>query len=264
MSEFDDNPFIKCYNLNGIFLVLIEDNTMEKHKILVVDDDDSIRTALKELLKTNSYLVVDVSDGKSALRVLDQTFDLIILDVMMPEKDGLSTCLDIREQYTIPILFLTAKITEYEKFMGFSVGGDDYLEKPFSRIELLARISSLLRRYHVYQGCGDKDDKTAQDYIYIKDLKINKHTARVCKGEQEIALTNTEYQILLLLTENKNRIFTLENLYEKIWDEMYDCSANPTILVHIKNLRKKLGDSSHQAKYIKNIWGRGYCIENTE
>lgn len=231
---------------------------MDQQKILVVDDDSDICDALKELLEKENYIVVEAADGKNVLKVLDDSFDLIILDIMMPEKDGIKTCISIREYYAIPILFLTAKATEYDKYIGLSVGGDDYVAKPFSKMELMARISALLRRYHVYQG---KSVQHSDGYIFVRDLKIDKNTARVLKEEEEIALTNIEYHILLLLAQNPNKIFTLENLYESVWNEEYDYSVNTTIMVHIKNLRRKLGDSSQASMYIKNIWGRGYCIE---
>lgn len=233
---------------------------VKNYKILVVDDEEEIRNAVVSLLRKEQYVAIGVSNGKEALKILDQSFSLIILDIMMPDKDGISTCIDIREKYFIPVLFLTAKNTEHDKYIGFSVGGDDYLAKPFSRIELLARVASLLRRYHVYQTYDMKNEK--EDYIIIKDLKLDKHTARVFKDNQEIVLTNMEYKILQMFVQNPNKIFTLEMIYENVWNEKYDYSVNACIMVHIKNLRKKLGDTPQGAKYIKNIWGRGYCIEN--
>ena len=183
---------------------------------------------------------------------------------MMPNRDGITTCIEIRENYDMPILFLTAKSTEYDKYIGLSMGGDDYLSKPFSKIELLARISSLIKRYQVYQNKQSKNSPLKNNYIYIKDLRIDKYASRVYKNNQEITLTNIEYKILMLLAQHKNKIFTLENLYESIWHESYDYSVNQTIMVHIRNLRKKLDDSSKSSQYIKNVWGRGYCIEEDE
>lgn len=228
---------------------------MQRSKIMVVDDDADIRQALRVLLETEDYEVIEADNGKTALELLDETIDLMILDIMMPKKDGVTTCKEIREQYTFPILFLTAKTTEYDKYVGLYSGGDDYLTKPFSKMEVLARVSAMLRRYHVYQGKG-----TEQKYIYIQDLKIDKNMSRVFQGEKEIILTNTEYDILVLLSKNPNKIFTLEELYESIWNEPYYFSANATVMVHIRNLRKKLQDTSQASKYIKNIWGKGYSI----
>lgn len=230
---------------------------MRKSKIMVVDDDADIRQALRVLLETENYEVIEADNGKTALNLLDETVDLMILDMMMPEKDGLSTCEEVRKTYTFPILFLTAKTTETDKYMGFSSGGDDYMTKPFSKVEMLARVSAMLRRYCIYQGKGDGQK---ENYICIKDLQIDKHTACVYQGEREIILTGTEYELLLFMAKHPNKVFTLEELYENIWDEPYHFSVNATVMVHIRNLRRKLNDTSQASKYIKNIWGKGYAI----
>lgn len=237
---------------------------VNNYKILIVDDDKEIRIALKEILEKQQYVVVEASNGDEAISKINNDIDLIILDVMMPNRDGITTCIEIRENYDMPILFLTAKSTEYDKYIGLSMGGDDYLSKPFSKMELLARVSSLIRRYRVYQNKQNKNSPLENNYIYIKDLRIDKYASRVYKKNQEITLTNIEYKILMLLAQHKNKIFTLENLYESIWHESYDYSVNQTIMVHIRNLRKKLDDSSKSSQYIKNVWGRGYCIEEDE
>ena len=237
---------------------------VNNYKILIVDDDKEIRIALKEILEKQQYVVVEASNGDEAISKINNDIDLIILDVMMPNRDGITTCIEIRENYDMPILFLTAKSTEYDKYIGLSMGGDDYLSKPFSKMELLARVSSLIRRYRVYQNKQNKNSPLENNYIYIKDLRIDKYASRVYKNNQEITLTNIEYKILRLLAQHKNKIFTLENLYESIWHESYDYSVNQTIMVHIRNLRKKLDDSSKSSQYIKNVWGRGYCIEEDE
>ena len=237
---------------------------VNNYKILIVDDDKEIRIALKEILEKQQYVVVEASNGDEAISKINNDINLIILDIMMPNRDGITTCIEIRENYDMPILFLTAKSTEYDKYIGLSMGGDDYLSKPFSKMELLARVSSLIRRYRVYQNKQNKNSPLENNYIYIKDLRIDKYASRVYKNNQEITLTNIEYKILMLLAQHKNKIFTLENLYESIWHESYDYSVNQTIMVHIRNLRKKLDDSSKSSQYIKNVWGRGYCIEEDE
>ena len=215
-------------------------------------------------MEKQQYVVVEASNGDEAISKINNDIDLIILDVMMPNRDGITTCIEIRENYDMPILFLTAKSTEYDKYIGLSMGGDDYLSKPFSKMELLARVSSLIRRYRVYQNKQNKNSPLENNYIYIKDLRIDKYASRVYKNNQEITLTNIEFKILMLLAQHKNKIFTLENLYESIWHESYDYSVNQTIMVHIRILRKKLDDSSKSSQYIKNVWGRGYCIEEDE
>ena len=237
---------------------------VNNYKILIVDDDKEIRIALKEILEKQQYIVVEASNGDEAISKINNDIDLIILDVMMPNRDGITTCIEIRENYDMPILFLTAKSTEYDKYIGLSMGGDDYLSKPFSKMELLARVAALIKRYRIYQNKQNKNSPLENNYIYIKDLRIDKYASRVYKNNQEITLTNIEYKILMLLAQHKNKIFTLENLYESIWHESYDYSVNQTIMVHIRNLRKKLDDSSKSSQYIKNVWGRGYCIEEDE
>ena len=207
---------------------------VNNYKILIVDDDKEIRIALKEILEKQQYIVVEASNGDEAISKINNDIDLIILDVMMPNRDGITTCIEIRENYDMPILFLTAKSTEYDKYIGLSMGGDDYLSKPFSKMELLARVSSLIRRYRVYQNKQNKNSPLENNYIYIKDLRIDKYASRVYKNNQEITLTNIEYKILMLLAQHKNKIFTLENLYESIWHESYDYSVNQTIMVMLE------------------------------
>lgn len=229
-----------------------------KPKILIVDDDVEIRKILRIILEKENYTIYEAVDGNSALEILDETFDLIILDIMMPDKDGLSTCIDIRKELMVPILFLTAKANEYDIHIGFANGCDDYLAKPFSSIELVARVSGLIRRYRIYKG----KPLSSPGMIYVKDLCIDESNSRITKDNAEIHLTNLEYNILLLLAKNRQKIFTLQNIYESVWNEPYYYTVNSTIMVHIKNLRKKLDDKTNPSKYIKNVWGRGYCIEN--
>ena len=186
---------------------------MGKYKILIADDDDDIRTILKDILNNENYITIEAGNGEEAVKLIDESIDLIILDVMMPKLDGIAACIEIRKKYMIPVLFLTAKSTEYDKYIGLSIGGDDYLSKPFSKMELLARVSSLIRRYRVYHNGHDIDKKIEENYIYIKDLRIDKLTSRLYKDDQEIILTNIEYKILMLMAQHKNKIFTFENLY---------------------------------------------------
>lgn len=236
----------------------ILDEYMTKGKILIVDDDADIRDVLRLLLEKDGYEIVEASNGEDAISLIDSSFQCMILDVMMPKKDGIATCIDIRKQYHIPILFLTAKATEYDKYIGLSMGGDDYLVKPFSSMELLARVGALVRRYTEYH----EPVMQSNQKIILKDVVVDKATSRVSKDGEEIILTNIEYSILLLLLEHPNKIFSIQNIYESVWNEEYDYLMNSTVMVHIKNLRKKLGDDVKHPKYIKNIWGRGYCLAN--
>ena len=233
---------------------------MNKSKILVVDDDDEIRNVLKILLTKEDFEVVEAKDGETALRIIDKTFDLIILDIMMPGKDGISVCIDIREKYFIPILFLSAKGNDYDKHIGFLTGCDDYMVKPFSSMELIGRIKAIIRRYTVYKGKNQNSD----EILTVKDLTIDEFSNRVMRNNVEIPLTSTEYGILLLLAKNPQKIFTIQNIYENVWQEPYDYLVNSTVMVHIRNLRKKLNEDGSSVRYIKNVWGRGYCIETSQ
>ena len=228
-----------------------------KNKILVVDDNPDLLEVISIFLGGEGYNVVAVGSGAEALEKFDDTFDLVILDVMMPGISGYKVCSEIREKSFVPILFLTAKTLDSDKAMGFSSGGDDYLSKPFSYNELLARVKALLRRFYTYNGKTKEDDS----HITISDLVINKNYNEVFKGDTEITLTDIEYKILLLMATHRKKIFTIQNIYESIWDEPYYYASNNTVMVHIRKLRTKIEDNPQNPKYIKTVWGKGYRIE---
>lgn len=230
----------------------------EKMKILVADDNGEIREFIRVLLESEGYEVVEVADGQEAIEKADESVDLIILDVMMPVVSGFKACMEIREKSMAPILFLTAKTQDSDKTLGFSLGGDDYLSKPFSYTELVSRVKALLRRCYVYQG---RESEGEADYIRIRDLKICKSANQVVLGDREVALTDTEYRLLLLMAKNRGKIFSAQNLYESVWNEPYLFSSNNTVMAHIKNIRKKLDDDSQNFKTITTVWGRGYRID---
>lgn len=232
---------------------------MNQKRILVVDDHDEIREVCRILLESEDFLVEEAQNGEEAVKKATDDIDLIILDIMMPHKNGYMACKEIREKSNAPILFLTAKSKESDKSMGFSVGGDDYLVKPFSYTELLLRVKSLLRRYYVYKGADDSKEEV--NIIHINDMEINLDSNEVMKNGEEIILTDLEYKILLLMSENRNKIFSAENLYESIWEEPYYYGANNTIMVHIRKLRMKIEEDPQNPKIIKTVWGRGYRIE---
>ena len=231
---------------------------MNNKKILVVDDHAEIREVSRILLESEGFLVEEAQNGDEAILKATDDIDLIILDIMMPNKNGYMACKEIRKKSNVPILFLTAKSKESDKSMGFSVGGDDYLSKPFSYTELLLRVKSLLRRYYVYKGA---DNNKEENIIYINGIEINLENKEVKKNGEEIILTDLEYKIILLMAQNRNKIFSAENLYESIWEEPYYYGANNTIMVHIRKLRKKIEEDSQNPKIIKTVWGRGYRIE---
>ncbi|MFT8351619.1 response regulator transcription factor [Clostridium saccharoperbutylacetonicum] len=226
--------------------------------ILIADDNNEIREIVKVLLESEGYNVLEAVDGEDAIRKVDESIDLIILDIVMPKKTGFKACIEIREKTSAPILFLTAKSQDSDKYMAFSAGSDDYLSKPFSYTELVSRVKALLRRYYVYKG---KEASDSNDSIIINGLKINISSNEVSIDENEIALTEIEYNILLLMSKNRKKIFSAQNIYESIWNEPYFYSCNNTVMVHIRNLRSKLESDPQNPKYIKTVWGKGYRIE---
>ena len=230
---------------------------MNKTKILIVDDNPEILDVLRILLSGDGYEVILADNGEKALSLLDDSFDLVILDIMMKGISGIKTCEKLRERSNVPVLFLTAKTMEEDKSLGLLVGGDDYLAKPFSHQELLARVKALLRRYRVYKGKnGDTEEK--DESISIGDLRISKTVNTVYREEEELNLSQTEYKILLLMTSYPGKIFSAQNLYESIWEEPYFYTSNSTIMVHIHKLRSKLEDDPQKPKRILTVWGKGY------
>ena len=225
-----------------------------KKYILVADDDKEIREIVTLLLSSEGYAVLTAEDGIQAVQLVSPDIDLYILDVNMPGRSGLLAASQIRRQFETPIIFLTAYSGESDKVMGFSVGADDYIVKPFSTAELLMRIRAILRRSISYS-----DSPSPKNQIMISDLILDPDSQTVVKNGQAIALTHTEYQILQLLAANKKKIFSLENIYQSIWND--NAVGNDAIMVHIKNLRKKLGDNSRSPLYIKTAWGKGYYID---
>lgn len=227
---------------------------MSKKCILVADDDREILEILDILLRGEGYEVIAAKDGMEALAAASPKVDLYILDVNMPRLSGFTTAMKLREEYNTPIIFLTAYSAETDKVKGFGVGADDYISKPFSNIELLMRIKAILRRSVPIQA-----NKKESKYIESHDIKLDLDRNLVIKNGELIYLTYTEFNILKLLLTNKNKIFSLDNIYNSIWGE--EAVGDAAIMVHIKNIRKKLGDSSKNPKYIKTAWGRGYYAE---
>lgn len=231
---------------------------MKKIKVLVVDDDKDIRRILKIYLINAGYDVITAGNGQETLNILDESIKLILLDVMMPDMDGLEVCMKIREKYNMPIIFLTAKSEVIDKVAGLSAGGDDYITKPFDSIELIARVQANLRRYSQLELKNNIDED--KNIINIDELSINLKSHSVEKNNQEINLTRTEFNILKLLMENRGIVFSIDNIYEKVWGEKGILNAENTVSVHIKKLREKIEDDCKNPKYIKTVWGVGYKI----
>lgn len=225
----------------------------EKQKILVADDEPEIREVLRMMLGSEGYEILEAANAAEAAARAEQV-DLVILDIMMPGESGIWACTKIREKTNVPILFLTAKSGEHDKVLGFSAGGDDYLVKPFSYMELLSRVKALIRRYRVYQKAEEKTEKL----VFYRDIIIDQELQLVQAGGEKVSLTEMEYQILLLLISNPRKVFSVKEIYETIWNETFFPNSGNTVMVHIRNIRRKLEKNGES--YIQNIWGRGYCV----
>jgi len=228
-----------------------------KKYILIADDEREIREVLTLLLSGEGYCVESAEDGQSAVDRACEEIDLYILDVNMPRLGGFMAAAEIRKRFDTPIVFLTAYSGESDKVMGFSVGADDYIVKPFSNVELLMRVKAILRR-GMASGRGD-GAQPAGNRIRLADVFLDLDSQTVVKGEESIALTYTEFKILELLVTNRKRIFSLDQIYQSIWND--NAVGDSAIMVHIKNIRKKLGDNSREPTYIKTAWGRGYYVD---
>ena len=229
---------------------------MKDHKkyIMVADDDREIREIISLLLSAEGYAVLTAADGMEAAQLANPDIDLYLLDVDMPGQSGIMAAAQIRKQHETPIVFLTAYSGESDKVLGFSVGCDDYIVKPFSTAELLLRIRAILRRSTAYSVPRQQENKLA-----IADALLDLDGQFVMKGSERIALTYTEFKILELLASRRGKIYSLDNIYQSIWND--NAVGNDAIMVHIKNIRKKLGDSSRTPTYIKTAWGRGYYAD---
>ena len=224
--------------------------------ILIADDEKEIRDILRLLLTGEGYAVCTAENGREALALASAEVDLYLLDVNMPELSGFMAGAEIRKQFDAPIIFLTAYSGESDKVMGFSVGADDYIVKPFSNMELLMRVKAILRRSARGTVPTREEKKNHGPFGYmILDLE----SQSVLQQGEVIVLTYTEFKILELLVTHKKKIYSLENIYQSIWEE--DAVGDSAIMVHIKNIRKKLGDDSRNPRYIKTAWGRGYYVD---
>lgn len=229
---------------------------MEKlSKILIVDDDPDIRKVLNILLR-DSYNVAEAQDGKAALDYIagHTDTDLVILDVMMPGLSGFETCDRIRAISNVPILFLTAKSAEADRISAYGSGGDDFLSKPFSQGEFLAKVSSLLRRYKEYRG-------KPVESLAIDNLEVDLEKHSVKNGGKDVDLTDTEYAILEHLLKNRGSTVTAADMYEAVWKEKFLAGSGNTVMVHVLNLRRKIEENPSNPKIIRTVWGKGYQID---
>lgn len=227
-------------------------------KILIIDDEQEIADLIELYLLNENYTVFKFYTAKEALNCIESTeLDLAILDIMLPDTNGLLICQRIRNKHTYPIIMLTAKDTETDKITGLTLGADDYITKPFRPLELVARVKAQLRRYKKYSGMPVQNENV----IIHSGLVIDMNTYECYLNEKLLSLTPTEFSILRILCENKGNVVSSEQLFHEIWGNEYFSKNNNTITVHIRHLREKMNDTADNPKYIKTVWGVGYKIE---
>lgn len=236
---------------------------MEKgtYQILIVEDDRDIREGIEIYLKNQGYTVFQAADGFEGLAVMKkETIHLAIVDVMMPRMDGISMVMRMRElNYEFPVIMLSAKSEEVDKIMGLNMGADDYVTKPFTTMELLARVHSHLRRYSRYLEMKDGKGREEERVYTVGGLEVHEDTVEVFLDGNAVKLTPTEFKILLLLIKTPGRVFSAEEIYERVWNEQ--AINTDTIMVHVRKIREKIEINPREPKYLKVVWGVGYKIE---
>ena len=232
---------------------------MEMNHVLIVEDDKEIREGVEIYLKSQGYVVFQAADGVEGLEVIEkEEIHLAIVDVMMPRMDGIQMTVKLREKYDFPVIFLSAKSEEVDKIMGLNMGADDDVTKPCTPLELLARVNSQLRRYRRFmEKLGDKE-KTQNIHV-IGGLELDEERVEVRVDGELVKVTPMEYKILLLLMKNPGRVFSADEIYERVWNER--AVNTDTIMVHVRNIREKIEINPKEPKYLKVVWGVGYKIE---
>ncbi len=228
--------------------------------ILVCDDDKEIVDAIEIYLQQEGYRILKAYDGEQALQVLkEQEVHLLIIDVMMPRLDGIRATLKIREDSSIPIIILSAKSEDADKILGLNIGADDYVTKPFNPLELVARVKSQLRRYTQLGNAAENNRRVYQ----VGGLVINDDLKEVLVDDEPVKFTPIEYNILLLLVKNQGKVFSINQIYESIWNEDA-IGADNTVAVHIRHIREKIEINPREPRYLKVVWGVGYKIEKSK
>ncbi len=232
---------------------------MEKYNILIVEDDKEIRDGIEIFLRSQNYDVWKAADGIEGLEIINQQeIHLAIVDIMMPRMDGVTMTLKLREKYEFPVIMLSAKSEETDKVIGLNIGADDYVTKPFTPLELMARVNSQLRRYMKFSGKTAASESNDRVHI-IGGIELNEDTVEVTVDEKPVKLTPIEFRILALLIKNPGRVFSADEIYERIWNEK--AVITDTIMVHIKHIRDKIEIDPKNPKYLKVVWGIGYKME---
>lgn len=233
---------------------------MEANRILLVEDDKEIREGIEIFLKSQNYIVFQAADGIEGLKILEkEEIHLAIIDIMMPRMDGITMVVRLREKWDIPVIFLSAKSEEVDKIMGLNMGADDYVTKPFTPMELLARVGSQLRRYKRFMERLERQEPDNGKIYRIGGLEVNEETIEVMADNGPVRLTPMEFKILLLLIKNPGRVFSAEEIYERVWNER--AVNTDTVMVHVRNIREKIEVNPKEPKYLKVVWGVGYKIE---
>lgn len=234
---------------------------MIKNNVLVVDDDKEIVDAIDIYLRNEGINVIKAYDGIEALEALmENDVHLILMDIMMPKMDGLRTTMKIRQEKNIPIILISAKSEDTDKILGLNMGADDYITKPFNPLELIARVKSQLRRYTVLGNYSVQNKEETKSIISSGGLSLNQDTKEVLVDGEGIKLTATEFGILELLLKNQGRVFSIDEIYEKVWKEP-SYNAENTVAVHIRRIREKIEINPKEPRYLKVVWGVGYKIE---
>ncbi|WP_252225339.1 response regulator transcription factor [Clostridium sp. ZBS2] len=229
---------------------------MKNYNILVVDDDKAITEAIEVYLVNEGYKIFKAYDGIQALEVIDQQdIHLVILDIMMPNMNGTRTTIKIREEKQIPIIMLSAKSEDTDKILGLNLGADDYITKPFNPLELIARVNSQIRRYTKFSPLKENNN-----VITVGGIELNKESKEVFVDGENVRLTPLEFKILTLLMDNPNRVFSIEEIYERVWNEPVFNNVD-TVTVHIRRIREKIEINPKEPRYLKVVWGIGYKIE---
>ena len=228
---------------------------------MIVEDDEKIRDGIEIYLKSQGYKVSKAGDGIEGLEVLKkEEIHLAIVDVMMPRMDGIHMVMRLRKEYDFPVIMLSAKSEEVDKIMGLNMGADDYVTKPFQPMELLARVNSHLRRYARYMEIANAKENEANKNVYtIGGLELHEDTKEVRVDGELTKLTPIEFKILSLLMRNPGRVFSADEIYERVWNE--SAINTDTVMVHVRNIREKIEYNPKEPKYLKVVWGVGYKIE---
>ena len=233
----------------------------EKYQVLIVEDDAQIRDGIEIYLKTQDYEVFKAKDGIEGLEIVrNHKIHLAIIDVMMPRMDGIRMVMELRKDYDFPVVMLSAKSEEVDKIMGLNMGADDYVTKPFQPLELLARVYSQLRRYTRYAGAMNTPEKAAGgNVLVVGGLELNEDTVEVRVDGELVKLTPMEFKILQLLMRSPGRVFSADEIYERVWNE--EAINTDTVMVHVRHIREKIEINPKEPKYLKVVWGIGYKIE---